>query len=793
MSGIRTPNIQQASLIDSVVGNRGGSTRRQPVADLAYQLAQTAPLNLAGSQAPLFATEALMRAAVIANKVSAWVYNDPNPEKNGIWSWQAGDWVWTLPLPYSVATLDNDNAGTPNAIVATSRVPLTDGMIVILPITATNTAFPVTVAVNDEAVRTIKTVSGNDVVVGGLITGMDVVMFVKGGTFRLSGDQASAAIVAQAEAAAADALAAAEAAAAATSSKADINSPVFQGGSGLEGGAINLLKPSSGGLSGNVTLDVAADGAGNDFLRIFEAGGTHRGAKIKLNALIAGLASEVLTDTILKTTGGAALVGFKRGEAGAADKLLSAILSRVINVADFGPETMGEGLVDCSSYIQAAVSAAEARGGGYVIFPQGTLRMSAPLVINSNAVTLDGQGAFAGGTTLLTYFTGDIITFNGNQYSGISNIRIAGETKHTAGYGVVLAAGCFGCFVENVRLDYLFNGVRVSGKEENRVNNLTMRYMLGVLGVHYVGTAASKCYRLTVENIRADNPFSVEKSTVMGRSRVNSTAYPLGAIIEVGNYLWQCTTAGTTASAAPAGLASIPGTVGSNVYSTAVADGTAAWKFLGGKITWIVQDSYAYSLVVSKGAVLRGYGGIKQTDSLNDGSSFPMWCWNYDLECEHQFDRPCWLERGEGFYATTSYFCASSFASGVVVDANYRGDFAFTARCRISLNAQHGVLVAAGAIDWVIANSTITDNGGQASNTYDGIHVNGNAAKFVINGNFIGDGVSVSGNPQRYGVVIDAGTGHFYNICNNVVPGNVTGAISDNGTGSGRVVANNSV
>lgn len=208
MSGIRTPNIQQSSLIDSVIANRGGSTRRQPVTDLAYQLAQTAPLNLAGSQAPLFATEAAMRAAVIATKVSSWVYNDPNPEKNGIWSWQDEDWIWTLPLPYSVATLDNDNAGTPNAIIATSRVPLTDGMIVILPITATNTAFPVTLAVNDEAVRTIKTVSGNDVVVGGLIAGMDIVMFVKGTTVRLSGDQASAAIVAQAEEAAAAAVAA---------------------------------------------------------------------------------------------------------------------------------------------------------------------------------------------------------------------------------------------------------------------------------------------------------------------------------------------------------------------------------------------------------------------------------------------------------------------------------------------------------------------------------------------------------------------------------------------------------
>jgi len=206
---VMTTNIAyQTAVSDEIIVNREGSTAVQTTADLATQLAGTSPLDLAGFQAPLFATEVLLKAAPLASKVSAWVFGDPDPEKNGIWSWTGTVWAWTLPLPYSMSVLHNPGAGTPNAIITSSSVPLVKGMLVILPITATTTASPVTVKVNNKTF-TLKSLTGGDILPGSLLKDMMLLALVEGNVLRLISDQASAAVVAQAQAAAQVALAAA--------------------------------------------------------------------------------------------------------------------------------------------------------------------------------------------------------------------------------------------------------------------------------------------------------------------------------------------------------------------------------------------------------------------------------------------------------------------------------------------------------------------------------------------------------------------------------------------------------
>lgn len=110
------------------------------------------------------------------------------------------------------------NAGGVNAITATTSGPMPSGdgqAIILLPISSTNTATPVTVTFNGDPALTIKTNTGNDIAVGGLVAGMLVMGVISGATFRLINDQVSSAVVAEAEAAAAAAEAAAADAAAA--------------------------------------------------------------------------------------------------------------------------------------------------------------------------------------------------------------------------------------------------------------------------------------------------------------------------------------------------------------------------------------------------------------------------------------------------------------------------------------------------------------------------------------------------------------------------------------------------
>lgn len=143
----------------------------------------------------------------------AWVVNDPTPENNGIYqkSGSSGSGFWTkrIDLPYSFYRATNEGNGTPNAIQATTDDPVANSdALIVFNVTDTNTDSPVTLSLNGGAPLTIKTASGNDPVIGGLIGGMLVAGYIEGSQFRMLSDQASAAIQSAAEDAAATAVAA---------------------------------------------------------------------------------------------------------------------------------------------------------------------------------------------------------------------------------------------------------------------------------------------------------------------------------------------------------------------------------------------------------------------------------------------------------------------------------------------------------------------------------------------------------------------------------------------------------
>ncbi|MEZ2132458.1 MULTISPECIES: hypothetical protein [unclassified Sinorhizobium] len=176
-------------------------------------------LNAIGISAGLiYQTRALLFADLTkAANTMAWVTNDPTVAFNGIYQkvggTGTGSWTRVADLPYSFITAVDAGAGTPNAIQATSTIPISSSALVLLNIFETNTGSPVTVSFNGGAPLTIKTNNGSDVTVGGLTGGMQTLGIVAGSTFRLVTDLDVSAAVAIAEAAAAAAEASAEEAA----------------------------------------------------------------------------------------------------------------------------------------------------------------------------------------------------------------------------------------------------------------------------------------------------------------------------------------------------------------------------------------------------------------------------------------------------------------------------------------------------------------------------------------------------------------------------------------------------
>ena len=153
----------------------------------------------------IFETKTEMDATLTyAPNQMAWVIGDPTVANNGVYrkigASGVGSWVRLGDLPYSFIKATDVGAGTPNAIQATTSIPVSGSALIWMNIFEANTASPVTVSFNGGSALTVKTNSGNDVAAVGLTAGMIVMGIVSGSTFRLVSDQASAAIIAQAEA-----------------------------------------------------------------------------------------------------------------------------------------------------------------------------------------------------------------------------------------------------------------------------------------------------------------------------------------------------------------------------------------------------------------------------------------------------------------------------------------------------------------------------------------------------------------------------------------------------------------
>lgn len=217
---------------DGIPASGAHEPRKVEIREWGTALEAFRDAGLASGSSAIYDTRANLEANIVwvANTL-AWVIADPVAANNGIYrkigSSGTGSWSRVGDLPYSFIRATDAGAGTPDAIQATSSIPVSSSALVALNIFEANTGSPVTVSFNGGTALAIKTNSGNDIAPGGLAAGMIVAGYVSGSTFRLISDQASAAIVAAAEAAQA---AAEEARDQAIAAAAGVNLPVITSG-----------------------------------------------------------------------------------------------------------------------------------------------------------------------------------------------------------------------------------------------------------------------------------------------------------------------------------------------------------------------------------------------------------------------------------------------------------------------------------------------------------------------------------------------------------------------------------
>lgn len=139
-------------------------------------------------------------------------------------------------------------------------------------------------------------------------------------------------------------------------------------------------------------------------------------------------------------------------------------------------------------------------------------------------------------------------------------------------------------------------------------------------------------------------------------------------------------------------------------------------------------------------------------------------------------------------FATCWFSTINSGASGIVLGAGAEQvDFE---ACHILNTGQYGLIASSGASNFRFCNGKIYNCSLQTANTYDAINIAAGVSNFEICGNRIFNSAEYTGT-QRYGIVVNSGASDNYMIANNSLRGNATAGLSDAGTGTNKVVANN--
>jgi hypothetical protein len=480
-------------------------------------------------------------------------------------------------------------------------------------------------------------------------------------------------------------------------------------------------------------------------------------------------------------------VPFIQPDRGAVPRSVRAKLREFVSVTDFG--AVGDDATDCTAAFLNAYDAVVAKGGGRIFIPIGFYRVSSLPVVAANDVWWQGEGDGDHGSVIrwTGSATANCLVFNLVQHSGIRDVNFRPTVRRTAGFTIVFQGGSFKCRAENVRIDYDCNGILIDGATETRLLGTFMLHLLGARGIQY-GGGASKNFRCVIDDFIADNPYPLPHGAV--RTWAQSTAFTAGEIVLSNGNIYQCSTSGTSAAVGtgPAGFPS--GSTPESVFTGTIADGAAAWKFVSSDLKWIFHDSNAYSLVIEKAGCINGNAGYWMDDAINSGTSYPIWAFINDLECDHSFAANVVLNRGEGIYANGSWWGSCLNGNGCLITATFRGEVAVTTT-RIAHALQNGVSLSAGPVDVLFDGNIIGDNSQAGSAQFHGISVGAGASRFQITNNRIGDIVGTAGNPQGFGVMVAAGASNDYQIAGNCVTGNVSGGISDGGTGNAARVRDN--
>lgn len=356
-----------------------------------------------------------------------------------------------------------------------------------------------------------------------------------------------------------------------------------------------------------------------------------------------------------------------------------------------------------SGYPDLATMLADAQASGIneAVIEEGDHAVSAPLVITQHRLHLHSQGA----RILMDDPTQPAIVLSGchrTRIDGLLDLR--GRAKKTGGYALRLENGCYRCVVEDVVIQYAWNGIEVVDSTANALRNIELRHIAGLTGLWFHGTPAVGCYGLTVYDFQGDNPPVGGHGTPRGWAP--GMTVNLHDILFCASGMFSVVTAGVTGSTAP----TIPGCDGPGMFADVVTDGTADLRFIGGLTSWIVQDSHAHSLRLVCTQSLRGWVGDAMRDTLNTGTSRPLFHDGLMVECDHQMSIGVDLSGGMNADFVNAWIGSCLAGHGAHVKAGFGGELTIRGS-RLVGSALKGIKIDGGS-RIIAAENIVNSNAG---------------------------------------------------------------------------------
>jgi hypothetical protein len=201
----------------------------------------------------------------------------------------------------------------------------------------------------------------------------------------------------------------------------------------------------------------------------------------------------------LAASSGSSLVGFIQSGGSAVARTAQAKMRDVVSVKDFG--AVGNGVVDDTAAIQAAINALPATGGG-VYFPAGTYRVSSVITLNK-AGTYYGDGYSTKITTASA--TADIFNVTA-EFIHIEKMLLNASVTRSGGWFITVAAGANRFRISDFDFDGAFQGIQTSAAATVTIERGNI---LNTVATSGVGIRVNAGFDVTIRDILLDGPSQI--------------------------------------------------------------------------------------------------------------------------------------------------------------------------------------------------------------------------------------------------------------------------------------------